>query len=102
MAYQNQNNKSQANESVNSKGFQFFNKNGIEGSTLILGLWNQQISLRIHPAKDPDKQTDTSVFDYDRSINLVIPPFMAAAIATAVVSEPPLPNVDMSFLSFIP
>ena len=81
MAYQNQNNKSQANESVNSKGFQFFNKNGIEGSTLILGLWNQQISLRIHPAKDPDKQTDTSVFDYDRSINLVIPPFMAAAIA---------------------
>ena len=87
MAYQNQNNKSQSSESVNSKGFQFFNKNGIEPSTLIVGLWNQQITLKIHPAKDPDKQTDSSVFDYDRSINLVIPAFMASSIAKKCIEK---------------
>lgn len=81
MALANQNNKkSDGNDSYNTRGFQFFNKNGLEGSTMILGMWNQMITLNMHPAKEQGKQTDTSVFDYDKSIRLVIPPQFAISI----------------------
>lgn len=81
MALANQNNKkSENNDSYNTRGFQFFNKNGLEGSTLILGMWNQMVTLTMHPAKEQGKQTDTSVFDYDKSIRLVIPPQFAFSI----------------------
>ena len=80
MAFQNQNNKQQ-NESVNSRGFQFFNKDGFEPSTLIVSFWNQMLVLKIHPAKEASKQTETSVYDYDKVINIVIPPIIAKTIA---------------------
>lgn len=74
-----QNNRQQ-NESVNTKGFQFFNKDGFEGSTMIVSLWNQNILLKLHPAKEASQQTNSSVFDYDHAVNLIIPPVYASTI----------------------
>lgn len=79
MAFQNQNNKQ--NKSVNSRGFQFYNKDSVDPGTLIVSLWNQHVVLKMHPAKEPSKQTETSVYDYDKSINLVIPPVIMETIA---------------------
>lgn len=79
MAFQNQNNKQ--TESVNSRGFQFFNKDGFDPSTMIISFWNQQLVIKMHPAKEESKQTESSVYDYDKSINLVIPPVIAKSIA---------------------
>ena len=85
MAFQNQNNKQQ--ESVNSRGFQFFNKDGFDPSTMIIRFWNQHLVLTIHPAKEAAKQTDTSVYDYDKSVNLVIPPVIAESIAYSLYNK---------------
>ena len=85
MAFQNQQNKQ--NDSVNTRGFQFFNRDGVFASTLILGLWNQLVTLKIHPAKEKSKQTESSVYDYDKSINLVIPPDKASLISKVMYDK---------------
>lgn len=79
MAFQNQQNKQ--TDSVNTRGYQFFNRDGFFGSTLIVGLWNQLITLKIHPAKEASKQTESSIYDYDKTINLVLPPEKAFTIS---------------------
>ena len=43
-----QNNQEKTN--VNTKAKQFMNKDGFCPSTLILGYWNEGISLKMHPA----------------------------------------------------
>lgn len=91
MAFQNQQNKQ--NDSVNTRGFQFFNRDGVYASTLILGLWNQLITLKIHPAKEKSKQTESSVYDYDKSINLVIPPDKAILISK-IMKEKVIPALN--------
>lgn len=77
----NQNSRQQ-NDSVNARGFQFFNKDGFEGSTLLVNMWNQNIALKMHPAKEKAKQTESSVYDYEHSVNLVLPPIAATTIFT--------------------
>lgn len=75
----NQNNKQDI--SVNNRGFQFFNKNGFEPTTLAVRYWNQHIVLELHPAKEASKQTEYSVFDYDKAVKMIIPPMIAKMIA---------------------
>ncbi len=91
MAFQNQNNQ-QKETHINTRGFQFFNVNGFEPSTLILSMWNQLVSLRIHPAKEKSQQTKSSVYDYDRSINIVLDSKTADLLAK-IIMEKILPAV---------
>ena len=71
MPFPNQNNQ-QRDTHVNTRGIQMFNVNGFEPSTMIISMWNQLISLRIHPAKEKSQQTKTSVYDYDKSVQIIL------------------------------
>ena len=73
-------NRNSQSEAINSRGFQFFNKDGFFPSTLILTLWNQNIVLKIHPAKEKSQQTDSSVFDYVHAVNLILPSVTATSL----------------------
>ena len=86
LAFINQNNQ-QKETHANTRGIQFFNVNGFEPSTLIVSMWNQMIALRIHPAKEKSQQTKTSVYDYDRSINLVLDTKSALLAADIILDE---------------
>lgn len=60
-------------KTVNTNSFQFFNKDGFDPSTVIFGFWKENFfSIKIHPAKDKEKQTETDVFDYDKVINTAL------------------------------
>lgn len=66
------NSKDKKDTSVNTKGFQFFNKEGIDPSTLIVSYWNEGIVLKIHPTLPKDKQDNEHVFDYDHSLSTIV------------------------------
>lgn len=76
-----QNNRQNYSEAINSRGIQFFNKDGFEGSTLVVSLWNQNLVMKIHPAKEKTQQTDTSIYDYDHAVTVVLTPVVATTIA---------------------
>lgn len=92
MPYPNQNNQ-QKETHINTRGVQFFNVNGFEPSTMIVGMWNQLISLRIHPAKEKSQQTKSSVYDYDRSVNIILDTKTAETLAD-IIEKNILPAVE--------
>lgn len=64
-----QNNDKDNNQvNVNTKSFQFMNRDGFEPSTMTVGGWNEMFSIRINPALDKSKQTDGRIFDYDKYV----------------------------------
>lgn len=64
-----QNNDRDVNQvNVNTKSFQFMNKDGFDPSTLTVGAWNEMLSIRINPALEKSKQVDGRVFDYDKYV----------------------------------
>lgn len=67
----NYNNKNiDKNENTNSKGPQFKNSKGIQGSTLVMQYWNDKLSFTIHPMlKNP---TETRVYNYEEKINIAL------------------------------
>lgn len=66
--------------STNTRGKNFFNKDGFYPSTLQVGYWNELVSLRVHPALDKSKQTDGKVFDYDQNVATAITTEKAATL----------------------
>lgn len=62
------NNQRDTQTNVNTRGPQFMNREGFVPSTLIVGFWNEMVSLKIHPALPKEKQTDNKVFDYEQVI----------------------------------
>ena len=86
MLYPNQNNQ-QKDAHASTRGAQFFNVNGFEPSTMILGMWNQLVTLRIHPAKEKSQQTKTSVYDYDKSVSIVLDNKSTETLADIVNNE---------------
>lgn len=59
--------------SINTKGFQFYNADGFGNSTLKLDLWNDAfISIKIHPAKAKNEQTEREKFDYERVMSTAL------------------------------
>ena len=60
------------------------NKDGFDPSTLQLSYWNDMISLRITPALDPSKQTETKVFDYEKTVVTAINLEKAMLIVKAI------------------
>lgn len=53
---------------VNTRGVQFYNKESEEPSTLVLGFWNERLSLKIHPAKPDTKTESSTTYDYDNGL----------------------------------
>ena len=67
-----QNNDKDNQISVNTRGYQFMNRDGFEPSSLQVGAWNENMSLRINPMLEPSKQTETRIFDYDRYVSTAL------------------------------
>lgn len=63
-----QNNDKDTQVSVNTKCYQFMNKDGFDPSTLTISGWNEMFSIRINPALDKSRQVDGRVFDYDKFV----------------------------------
>ena len=64
-----QNNEKDNTPNVNTRSYQFMNKDGFDPSALSVGAWNEMLSLRINPALDKSRQTEGRVFDYDKSVS---------------------------------
>ena len=69
MNFNTQNNAKDNTISMNTRGYQFMNRNGFDPSALTVGFWNEMLSLRINPALEPSKQTESKVFDYDKAVS---------------------------------
>lgn len=67
MAYQQNNSKER--ESVNTRGVVFKNKDGYDPSALTIAYWDGLMSLKFNPALEPSKQTETAVYDYEKTIS---------------------------------
>lgn len=65
----NKTNNQEKQNNVNTRAKQFMNKDGFYPSTLLVGYWNEMISLKMHPALPREKQTQSSVFDYNQAIS---------------------------------
>lgn len=70
--FNNQQNNSKDALNVNTRGPQFMNKDGFDPSTLLIGFWNDMISIKIHPALEKSKQTESKVFDYEKVVNTAL------------------------------
>ena len=69
-----QNNKNDNEVSVNTRGIQFYNKEGFDPSTLDLKFWNDFICISLYPALPPEKRTQTKVFDYEKEVRATLSP----------------------------
>lgn len=89
-----QNNQEKTN--VNTKAKQFMNKDGFCPSTLILGYWNEGISLKMHPALPKEKQTQSGVYDYSQVINTSLSVEKAMTIIEKIeeIIEPAIKNCE--------
>lgn len=65
-----QNNNKELN--INTRGIQFMNKNGFDPSTLVLGFWNEMLSIKIHPALGKENQSESKVFDYEKVVHTAL------------------------------
>lgn len=79
-----QNNGRDNQNNTNTRGPQFSNKNGFDPSTLQLSYWNEMISIRISPALEPSKQTETKVFDYEKTVSTAINIEKATMLISAI------------------
>ena len=63
-----QNNDGENRKSVNTRIYQFKNKDGFEPSTLQIAGWDEMFSMRINPTLPPEKQSKEQIFDYDKFV----------------------------------
>jgi len=85
MAFNTSQNNSRDNQNnTNTRGLQFMNKDGYEPSTLQLGYWNDMISIRISPALEPNKQTETKVYDYEKTVSTALNAEKAMMLVKAI------------------
>ena len=88
-----QNNEKDNNISINTRGYQFSNKDGFDPSALTVGGWNDMLSIRINPALEPSKQTTERVFYYDRSVSTSLT-IEKAAILLYRIENTIMPAID--------
>lgn len=74
MAWSTQNNSKDNNDrNVNTRGITLYNKNGFDPSALSIGFWNESfLSLKINPALEKSQQTQTKVFDYEKTVSTAL------------------------------
>ena len=68
----NGSNNGRERENTNTRGIQFMNKDGFYPSTLLLGFWNELVSIKFHPALEASQQTESKVFNYDKVISTAL------------------------------
>lgn len=70
-------------DSVNTRGLQMKNKNGIvNGSTLLCDFWNERLNITMHPVlKNP---TEKQVYDYEQRIQLTLTVDKAMGLLKAI------------------
>lgn len=85
----NGNNKDRKEITVNTKGIQFKNKNGVDASTIVIDYWKDSLTIKIHPALPAEKQTAEAVYDYEHFLNtvLVIPKIQTMVSAIPAFRE---------------
>jgi len=72
MFINNSQNNSKNVVNVNTKGTQFRNKDGFDPSSLTFGFWNDFVSIKMNPALDKNKQTESKVFDYETTVSTAL------------------------------
>lgn len=70
MAIGSTNNKDE--KSSNTRGIQFKNKKGFDPSTISFNFWNDMLSVRINPALPSEQQSNTKVYDYDKTVSTAL------------------------------
>lgn len=65
-------NNSNKETNVNTNGIVWRNKDGFKSTAIQIGYWNETIALKIHPALDPDKQTEKKWVDWEKFVNTAI------------------------------
>ena len=66
-----QNNEYDGKKNINTRVYQFKNKEGFEGegSTLQISGWDEMFALRIYPLLPYDKRTNEQIFDYEKQVS---------------------------------
>lgn len=68
-----QNNSKDINENVNTRGINFYNKDGFDPSAMSLGFWNETfLTININPTLEKSKQTQTRIYDYERTVSTAL------------------------------
>lgn len=58
---------------VSTKGFQFYNANaGDDSSTLVMGYWNDMVSIKIHPVLPQNARQNNQMYNYNGGLSSVI------------------------------
>jgi hypothetical protein len=77
-------NNSKETMSINTKSIQLMNRDGFMPSTLVLGYWNDLLSIKIHPPLEKSKQTDTRYYNYEEKINTALTVDKAQVLVTQI------------------
>ncbi len=72
---------------VNTKGVQFMNSEGHFKSTLILGYWNELISLKFHPMLPENMVSDSKKFNYNEVMSTALTLEKATILLNAIKKE---------------
>lgn len=67
--FNNGQNNSKDKNNMNTNSIQFMNRDGFQPSTLVLGFWNEMLSVKIHPALPKEQQTETRVYNYEQNVS---------------------------------
>ena len=70
MAFGSTNNKEE--KSTNTRGIQFKNKNGFDPCAVSFSFWNDMLSIRMNPALPENQQSNTRVYDYDKTVSTAL------------------------------
>ena len=87
MAGNTYNNNTRKNDSVNTSGLQNYNGDGFHQSTIEIGYWNKMINIKISPALEVSKRTQTERFDYTKTISVACAPAPIRLFAENVLEE---------------
>lgn len=85
--YNNNNRNNSGEKNTNTRSFQFYmdvNDDWASPSTMVLGYWNNMISLKLHPALDSGRRTSTNVFDYEQQLSTALNPEKANILADEI------------------
>lgn len=72
MAFGNRGNNPPKKTNTTTRIVQVYNPDGTDPGTLILGYWNQYMSIKINPVLPPAEQKDGRVYDYDNGASILL------------------------------
>jgi hypothetical protein len=69
MGFYGEQNNGKESISVNTRGIQLYNEYGFMPATLVMGLWNDFLTLKIHPTLEGSRKEQGRVYDYEKYVN---------------------------------